>query len=460
MGKSRRSSSTKIQQPQQVQQLIEPTNPLAQRLRSRYAPWIFLGLLLVGFVIGTVVPVPSIRQAIRDWRDQWADKAAQMENELEAEQYVKMIDHPRVFELLREAIVREEGGFVHPDLGYVAPAPSGAVRGIGMLYDDYYQCQKQCFPGKSYSFRNMTVPERKEYGFPQEDLLIAVPLSYQMTRSVALDVLLSRVPADVQRRASLHELDDAALLVLLIAHERGVGRYSRWMPYIATLPPEPTCGYSKKMRPYMMDMILALREDYNVDVTGWEREIVKATEYSEKIVEGLTRDYGEYLLSPKGVSPEQNIRWALCQVASRATAGNEDLGGLRMIPMLDLINHDANAGGFVELKGSERVEDGDLLDAHESDKGTFVVRSTRHGKRNRLKRGQELLVNYNVPQYTALDWFISLGFVPPERWLPWVKVEPALPRLRADLVQDSVPTEQRWKEQGPALLQELKKSEL
>jgi hypothetical protein len=39
---------------------------------------------------------------------------------------------PLVFAALREAIIRE-GGFVHPDLGIMVPAPSGAHRGIGMI---------------------------------------------------------------------------------------------------------------------------------------------------------------------------------------------------------------------------------------------------------------------------------------------------------------------------------------
>lgn len=40
------------------------------------------------------------------------------------------------------------------------------------------------------------------------------------------------------------------------------------------------------------------------------------------------------------------------------------------------------------------------------------------------------MVNYNVPAYSPLDWFISLGFVPPERWHEWQKVDSALPRVR------------------------------
>lgn len=96
----------------------------------------------------------------------------------------------------------------------------------------------------------------------QEEILIKVPLSFQMTRADALATLLPRISPEVQRKASIHELDDAALLVLLLAHERGVGKYSRWLPYIASLPLEPTCGYSKELRPYMLDRSKHLRMNW------------------------------------------------------------------------------------------------------------------------------------------------------------------------------------------------------
>lgn len=344
--------------------------------------------------------------------------------------------HPNVFAVLREAVIRETGGYVHPDLGILQPAPSGAARGLGMVRDDFQQCQVNCLPGskkeKLQHKRNETIDKTPPY--TQEEVLVKVPLNFQMTRSVALDTLLPIIPAEVQRRASLHELDDAALLVLLLAHERGVGKLSRWLPYIASLPSEPTCGYSAATRPYMMDSIQALKEELGLDVNGWSSELYKAGQYAEKIATGLTKDYGLWLKYPPDVTTHvENIRWALCQVASRATAGSQAHGSLRMIPLMDMINHDANAGGFVELTGEEKLEQGDFLDASETDSGAFVVRSLRHGRRKALKIGQELLVNYNVPHYSALDWFVSLGFVPPERWTQWQKMDAALPRVRRDL---------------------------
>eukprot|EP00980_Cylindrotheca_fusiformis_P001473 scaffold345_cov134-Cylindrotheca_fusiformis.AAC.84 len=343
--------------------------------------------------------------------------------------------HPTVYAVLREAVVREKGGYVHPDLGILSPAPSGAARGLGMVRDDYHRCQTTCIPGiaeekRDFKNSNRTTVDRR---YMQEEVLIKVPLAFQMTRSVAMETLLPRISAEVQKKANVHELDDAALLTLLLAHERGVGKYSRWLPYIASLPLEPSCGFSKKLRPYLLDSIHALREELGLDVSGWPGELLKATQYAERITNALVKDYGSSLQHPKDVSAQENIEWALCQVASRAIAGSQKHGSLRLIPLADILNHDSNAAGFVELTGKERLDNGQFLDATtEEDSGAFVVRSRRHGRRKALKVGQELLVNYNVPHYSPFDWFVSVGFVPPERWGKWQKIESALPRIRRD----------------------------
>ena len=344
------------------------------------------------------------------WLDGFTQWAEDLEQTLEAEEYAQNPSHPRVFAVLREAVIRERGGYVHHDLGLLVPAPSGASRGLGIVRDSYHKCQTQCLPGTGDEklqwmieraeaiAKNETIPFPSGPIYRQEEVLVRIPLSFQMTRSVALDTLSALVPADVQRKSSLHELDDAALLVLLLAHERGVGRFSRWLPYIASLPSEPSCGYSTNLRPYILDTLNALREEIGVEVQGWEGELIKAEHYAGRIVDGLNKDYGAYIHNPHGKSAYENIQWALCQVASRATAGSEKYGSLRLVPILDMINHDSNAGGFIELTGKERIENGDFVDAVERDSGTFVVRSLRHGRRKPLKKGQEVLANYNVPQ--------------------------------------------------------------
>jgi len=404
-----------------------------------------------------------------DWLDRFAEWAEEVEKDIEAEEYAKNPSHPRVFAVLREAVIREKGGYVHPDLGFMVPAPCGAARGIGMVRDTYHACQVHCIPGteeeRQLVKENGPIElgnETKSPSFRQEEVLIRVPLGIQMTRSVALKTLTSIIPAEVQRKTSLHELDDAALLVLFLANERGVGRFSRWTPYIASMPPQPSCGYNEELRPHMLDAINALHEEVGVDVQGWPTELQKATQYGQKIANGLNSDYGEFIKSPSGVSPYNNIRWALCQVASRATAGSDKHGSLRLVPIIDLINHDANAGGFLELTGEERYENGDYVDATEEDSGTFVVRSIRHGRRKPLRKGQELLANYNVPLYSPFDWFVSLGFVPPERWGRWQKIDPVLPRVRTDgpFSEESMPTAQTFNEKAPELIEALKSAEL
>ena len=408
-----------------------------------------------------------------DWLDRFAEWAERVEREVEVEEYAKDPSHPRVFAVLREAVIREKGGYVHHDLGFLVPAPSGGSRGIGMIRDSYHKCQTKCKPGtandklqarlEAHQAKNgtSTIPLPGDK-YRQEEVLLRIPLNFQMRRSIALEVLLTLVPSEVQAKASLHELDDAALLVLYLAHERGVGKYSRWLPYIASLPAEPSCGYSKSLRPYMLDSINALRDELGVDVQGWSGELAKAAQYADRIAGSLNRDFGSYIETPEKISSLDNIHWALCQVTSRATAGDEKYGSLRLVPILDLINHDSNAGGFVELTGKEKLDNGDFVDAREEDGGSFVVRSLRHGRRKALRKRQELLANYNIPHYSPLDWLVSMGFIPPERWAPWQKIEPVLPRVRKDgpFAGDFVPTEQLLKKYAPTLLQDLKHSDL
>ena len=369
--------------------------------------------------------------------------AARLERDYEVELYASNPSHPRVFAVLREAVVREKNGYVHPDLGFLVPAPCGASRGIGMVRDSYNECQIHCVPGmadeklqvkkerEEFRLKNEEYPLREMQHFRQEEVLVRVPLGFQMTREAALKTLLPIIPADVQQRSGLLELDDAILITLLLAHERGVGRYSRWSAYIASLPPEPSCGYSYALRPYMMDSINALRNELGVETQGWPEELVRASQYAKRITENLAKNFNQYIKTPSGDTAAQNLKWALCQVASRAIAGTPKFGAVRLVPMMDQINHDANAGRFIELTGKEKLDQGDFVDATEDDAGTFVVRSLRHGQRKALRKGQELLANYNVPHYSPLDWIVSMSFLPPEMQTPWQRIEPVLPRMRS-----------------------------
>jgi len=161
------------------------------------------------------------------------------------------------------------------------------------------------------------------------------------------------------------------------------------------------------------------------------------SQYNEEILSGMMRDIGRKIHPHSSIEIQRNtgkvylyLQWALCHVMSRATGASAKHGALRLVPLMDMINHNVDSGHFVELSGIETVEDGHVLDAvEEEDSGTFIVRSMRSGRRKPLKRGQELLVNYNIPQYSPLDWFLNMGFVPPERSDAWDLLEPVLPKV-------------------------------
>ncbi|KAL7543101.1 hypothetical protein ACHAXR_012420 [Thalassiosira sp. AJA248-18] len=422
--------------------------------------------------------------------------------------------HPMAFHTLREYVIRFDNGYVHPDLGFLVPAPSGAERGLGMIRDAFTKCQVHCYPGTAeeklkeqreaaalleeskkqeivdrelmedmmkefpemYPSMSASVSSSPGSGDPthltiqhhnrpaedtnpdpihntttyegiqaavqlqsipsssrpytQSEVLLRIPLAAQITRKLALETLLGLIPSEHNGRSPhLEELDDAFVLALYLAHERGLGINSRIWPYIATLPLRPTCALHWGWRQSVVDVVTAMSVEMGTDVQGWPNEISKAAEMAERIVVTLSRSSSDTLAKRPGVEDvTENIRWALCQVASRAIAGREKHGSLRLVPVVDMINHDEAADKFVELTGKEKMEDGDFLDADEDDSGTFVVRSRRHGERKPLRRGQELMANYNVPAYSPLDWFLNMGYIPPERAGKWTMLEAGLPR--------------------------------
>ncbi len=396
-----------------------------------------------------------------------------------------------LWDALVEMIVREEGGFVHPDLGILQPAPSGSHRGIGCISSSYTTCQSNCGSSSKST----------------DEVYLKIPLEIQMTRNVALNVLTPLLPTDVRRHTPLEDLDDAILLTLLLAHEKCKGILSPYFPYIASLPQQPTCGYihhfpvksntdtqqshngdlyqqqppkllqnanvrKSKKTLFLLRSILQYGRDFGVDANGWITDMEKASEYAMVITKGLSSDYGHYLLPQQEDQEEiiSIISWALCNVASRAVAGNPTFGSLRLVPLLDLVNHDQYAAFVTELQPSsseadssntppsnknknvetvfeedenssgneEENNDGNsdendtiVLEEEdvESDAGMMILKNSRHGKSRLLQRGEELLYNYNMPHYSPFDWFLNLGFVPRERWKPWTKIDAALPRI-------------------------------
>mmetsp|Transcript_37246 Transcript_37246/g.75867 ORF Transcript_37246/g.75867 Transcript_37246/m.75867 type:complete len:359 (+) Transcript_37246:70-1146(+) len=299
-------------------------------------------------------------------------------------------EEKRQFDVLRKAVQSQPGGYVHPSLGIIAPAPSGAQRGLGIV--------------KKYKKEN------------NNDVLLKVPISYQMTRTLALSTLIPLIPADVLHRVPLNELDDAALLVLLVLHERGLGRRSSFKAYIDTLPDDAGCGWTGEGA-----------EDFRKLPKEVEPEDIEAgMSYAYRVSTGMASDYGEYLSNdawPREWKEDvsRGLQWSLCTVSSRGTAANSIPGnneggtGIRLVPVADLMNHDGLSAGFIELSSTEKVGNGDFVDAVQTDAGTFVVRSVwKDWRTKELDVGDEVTVSYNLPHYGAVDWYLSLGFVPGE----------------------------------------------
>lgn len=428
--------------------------------------------------------------------------------------------HPMMFAALRESIIREKGGYVHPDVGILTPAPCGASRGLGMVRNSFSKCQTQCFPGdtlnqyyyddsESAGSNSPTISpttttststataasatstfEPTDMTYEPQEILLKIPLSSQLTRKVALKTLIPLLPNEIRHRLPLEDLDDPILLALLLAHERGRFRESKYQAYISTLPQNPTCGLgiSSHQRKNLVEVLRAFEQEIGYDINGWHGEIRKAREYADRITSSLARDYGNYIIPlnsnnnsqrhgrnrhqgrqngqsknsnsnlnqhTNNMSPYQLIQWALCTVASRAIQGIESHGQWRLVPILDLINHDEEAAEVVELGadieiekngnyagGDENESDAYSMKNHQSqnqerekkrwnldedDAGAMIVRSMRYDLPNHLKKGQELLINYSIPHYSPLDWFINLGFIPIERSLRWKRLVNALP---------------------------------
>ena len=302
----------------------------------------------------------------------------------------------KTFEALRKAI-EKSGGYVDERLGLLSPAPCGAPRGLGIVSSS-----------------------KKKKGRKTDDVLFKIPIEYQLTRQLALSTLTPLMPPNVLQALPLDELDDAALLVLLLAHEKGLGKKSKFKAYIDTLSDSVDgagCGWASEGA-----------HDFRKLPREVEPEDVEAgLAYANRVSTGMASDYGDYLAKsawPKAWKGETSnaLLWGLCTVSSRGTAANQKPGdseggtGIRLVPLADMANHDLLSAGFIELSGGERIANGGFVDASSSDAGSFVIRSVwgADWKTKELDVNDEITVNYNLPYYGAVDWYMSLGFVPPE----------------------------------------------
>eukprot|EP00588_Corethron_pennatum_P036318 CAMPEP_0194346662 /NCGR_PEP_ID=MMETSP0171-20130528/105552_1 /TAXON_ID=218684 /ORGANISM="Corethron pennatum, Strain L29A3" /LENGTH=503 /DNA_ID=CAMNT_0039113821 /DNA_START=782 /DNA_END=2294 /DNA_ORIENTATION=- len=311
-------------------------------------------------------------------------------------------------------------------------APCGAMRGLGFVKPDVED----------------DVARNVHYNGAEGEIMIRVPLSMQITREKALETLERIIPDPVKQTFPPSELDDAVILTLFLAHERARGLSSPWRTYIDSLP-TPSCGYLRSRE--SISLAVTALHDAGVDAYGWFNEVNKARENADRIVLNLSRYYGSYIYS-LGVKhkPSFLLQWALCHVTSRGIVADPDTedfalffsihfplafchvtsrgivadprhGRLRLVPILDMVNHDNVAGGFDEDQGKNKTEAWT-----ESLDGSLLLKNTRNGRNKVPKPGRELFANYNLNTYSPLDSFINLGFVPYEKLQPWSHLEAGL----------------------------------
>ena len=195
----------------------------------------------------------------------------------------------------------------------------------------------------------------------------------------------------------------------------------------------------------------------------------------------MQRIVGKKSLFAHGLSTFESFRDYFTTEIERRTGvkdGPNTTAGLRMVPVMDMINHDVRKSGFVELErrgkgGRKRKEkDGDELEggivvgtrSHaklrrplgagdvkgrkgggRGEAAAAIIQGERKGHTRRYLQGgerhrakgngvpgtmavylddggsgsREVLVNYNADGYSPLDWFNNFGFVPLERSSGW-----------------------------------------
>mmetsp|Transcript_29824 Transcript_29824/g.59046 ORF Transcript_29824/g.59046 Transcript_29824/m.59046 type:complete len:594 (+) Transcript_29824:76-1857(+) len=282
-------------------------------------------------------------------------------------------------------------------------APCGAMRGLGFVKPQVED----------------NVARNVHSNGAEGETMIRVPLSMQTTREKALETLERIIPDPVKQTFPPSELDDAVILTLFLAHERARGLSSPWRTYIDSLP-TPSCGYLRSRE--SISLAVTALHDAGVDAYGWFNEVNKARENADRIVLNLSRYYGSYIYS-LGVKhkPSFLLQWALCHVTSRGIVADPRHGRLRLVPILDMVNHDNVAGGFDEDQGKNKTEAWT-----ESLDGSLLLKNTRNGRNKVPKPGRELFANYNLNTYSRLDSFINLVFVPYEKLQPWSHLEAGL----------------------------------
>ena len=118
-------------------------------------------------------------------------------------------------------------------------------------------------------------------------------------------------------------------------------------------------------------------------------------------------------------------------MSANSASSNEPPAGSaaapRLVPLLDLVNHDADRAPFTSYDASaanvaERLEAGGRATRADTERSRRVADGedwclwsydTGHARPRGLAAGDEVLADYAVEDYDPSEWFANLGFVPP-----------------------------------------------
>jgi hypothetical protein len=209
----------------------------------------------------------------------------------QAEVTLTRVTHEEV--LLRSWIERH-GGFLHPALRLVDPAPCGA--------------------------RGVVIEQALSADEAEESPLIVVPERLYMT-STAARRQLGAGPAPARRSLlpwplgggatgepqALAQLPAAMQLALLLAEERAKGQASFWHPYVSSLPAQLPCAWALPAP----DLDQALAELGPVAGPAWRAEVAKARSAVEQ---RCARALAQWRHKLESEVDEGDVVWALGQV--------------------------------------------------------------------------------------------------------------------------------------------------
>ena len=243
--------------------------------------------------------------------------------------------------------------------------------------------------------------------------LAVVPARCVLDGRAAVSVSSAAVPARVREAAPLDTLDDGALVTLLLARERARGPASFWAPYLASLPAEPPCAWWGDEAARAAKVAACRACASAGERAAWAAELERAAAYAARVARGMGADYGDAL----GVDARA-LEWSLATLSSRSMGGQ---ARPCLVPLLDLVNHDCSWHAFTghhvdELPTTFVVGAGPAPIETGLSHGDWAYWAwDADGATPRPREpGDELYANYLTEGYTPFEWFMNLGYVPPE----------------------------------------------